>query len=646
MTAFADVVFARPLIRAFTYAVPSVLAGGLSPGVRVKAPFGRQTIAGFVVRVHDEPPADGVSLKEISAVIDPAPVLPAAVTGFTRRLAEYHVSSWGEMLEAGLPPCPAPPRKRRAPRKAGPGRPAQLTLDFADVPGAAAAAAVRVGGLLEESRSAALYAYGGEPARLAFLAGAARETLARGRNVLVLVPEVSRIAPLKDRLEETVGAVAVLHGQQTPLAQAEEWTKAERGEARVFLGSRAALFKPWPALGLVAVEDESDEAYLQSESPAHDVRRGARFRAEEERAVLVLGSDVPSVEAFARAREEGTLIVLEPGRGRREAIIVVVDDGGGRILAGPVEAGLRDCLSSGEKAIIFLNRRGYASFLFCPGCGFVPRCGRCGASLSYFKREDRLVCRACGTAEARPPACPVCGRGILEPRGVGVEAVEEEVRRIFPGAKAASFDSDRVRSTAARARVLDRFRRGAVDVLVGTQLLARRTDVPPAGFVAVLNPETALAFPALAASQRAFQALQRMLRFAPPSGRPAVVQTSFPDHHAIRMAARDDYEGFFAEEIALRRLLGDPPFGAAAEVVLRGREGRVLGRKARALAGRLRAAFPGVEVLGPSFVSGPGQPGEKRVQLVLRAAGAERITEALNGGLREAGDRWTVARLD
>ena len=614
--------------------------------MRVTAPLGRQVLAGVVVDVHEEAPAEGGPFKNIVAILDETPILPPAVLVFTRALSAYQATSWGALLNAALPPEPGPLRKRR-PAPADAPEPGQMELDLAATP-AVIETAAEIGREIEAGRMSEFLGWGGGGARRALIVEAARAALDRNRTVLILLPEVARVEELGALLEARLGTrPGLMHGRLTPRVQAEEYTKIKRGEARIILGSRTALFKPWPAPGLIVVDDESDESHHQAESPAFDVRRGAVLRAEAEKSVVLFLAAAPTVEAFAKARADGSSRFL--GGENPPPNVRLVDEAESRDpFVRPLRDGLADCLAEGGRSVVFLNRRGYASLLFCPRCGFIPRCGKCGAALAFHKRNDRLVCHACGAEEKRPGVCPACGHRVLEPRGGGVESVEEELLRLFPKARVAVFDRDRAGTPTARAKIVQAYHRGRIDILIGTQLLARRADLPPADFVGILNPEAGLARSDLSASERTYQTLVRMLRFA-PSGRTrpgAVVQTGFPDHYSIRTAVRMDFEAFYAEEIELRRLLRQPPFIALAEVVLRGHDSRVLGRKARSLAAAWNVPGAKVEVLGPSFVSDAGGPGLKRVQLSLRADAAAEITEILANGLKDAGSNYSVDRFD
>ena len=646
MTLFVDVAFPRPLLRNYTYSVPAEWAAAARPGSRVRASLGRQTAVGVIVRVHNTPPNEGTAVKDISSVLDETPVLPSAIMSFTREFALDQATSWGALLGLALPPAPAPLLKRAAARKK-PEIAEQLELDL-ETSSAVSAAAAEIGRAIGAVGPAEFLAWGGRGARRALITEASRSALDQGRGVLVLLPDIARIGDLRAHLQANLGTdPALYHGRLTPRAQSTAWARVLKGDARIILGSRSALFKPWPKIGLIVVEDESDESHFLADSPAYDVRRGARIRASAENAVFLATAGAPTVGSYAQARAAGSLRALG-GEDPAPAVVVADESADKGFLTRPMREGIAASLAARGRTIVFLNRRGYASLLFCPRCGFIPRCGKCGSVLPYHKKIDRLVCHACGTEENRPGACPSCGQPVFEPRGGGVEALEEELKSAFPGARTAVFDRDRAGRAADKAKILEAWKRGRLDILVGTQFLARIPDLPPADFVGIFNPEAALAVPDFTASERTFQLLIRMIRFARPGGRApaAVIQTGFPDHHGIRNAARLDFEAFFTEEIELRRLLGQPPFAALADVILSGRDARLLGRSSRALAERWRKSRAKMEVLGPSFVSEAGRPGIRRVQLELRAETAAAISGVLAAGLKDVGLPYTVVRYD
>jgi primosomal protein N' (replication factor Y) len=508
--------------------------------------------------------------------------------------------------------------------------PTQLELDFSVDKSVEEAAGVILAAM-ETEAFAPFYLFGSGPKRQAVYGLLLRKILATSKKALFLIPELSQSGPLQESLDTGLGGRAVfLHSGLSERARELAWQKIRSQKAGVTAGLRSALFSPVEKLGLVIVDREHDDSYLQLESPMYDARRGAWLRASVQRAVLVYGSSTPGVEAFYRAQQDGHLLTLKNGHRPKQAI--VVDDKTEKgLISRKLQASLQGRLDERRPGIVFINRRGYASFLFCPSCGHIPKCPRCKVSLAYHKKEDLLVCHYCRASQPKIAACPQCGSKILEPGGAGIEAVEEELRRLFPQARIAGFDSDRVKGKKDRDKVLQGFKTGKTDILVGTQRLAHQTDLPPVSFIGILNPEALLAFPDFRAAQRTYLALDFMMRLADTADKRTeiVIQTAFPDHYSIREAARRDYPAFYREEIRFRRLMNYPPFSCLAEVLLQGRDARVLAQKARELAGRVAAFGRRVEILGPAFVQGATGRAEKRVQVILRTQNPELLGQVL-----------------
>ena len=358
--------------------------------------------------------------------------------------------------------------------------------------------------------------------------------------------------------------------------------------------------------------------------------------------LLVLGAESPAVEAYEKALSGGHLIEL-PARGSVPSASIVDDGAEKGLLAPAVLEALGRTLAGGGRGVVFLNRRGYASFLFCPRCGFVPRCPECGSAQVFSKREMSLSCRYCRTRTAVVSACPECGSRVLEPRGAGVEAVEEALRLRFPSARIAVFDRRRGGDAAARGKVLEDFTSGKIDLLVGTQTLAREAPVR-APLAVILNPEALLGAADFRAAERAYRAVRRMLDFAAPDGRgTAIVQTAFPDHHSLRAAARGDFRPFFDEEIRLRKAMDLPPFSVMAEILFWGGTARTLAVRARDFVRRAGAFRPRIDLLGPALASGPagrggrGDPGG-------RPRAPDRCAGCLPGRMSPADPRPEIRR--
>ena len=588
MNVYAEVVFPLPVPRTFTYVLPSGLRERARVGCRVVAPFGRRQLKGFIVHLRPKKPIGPANLKEILDVLDAAPVFSPRFLAFTRKLSKYHYSSWGELLQAALPPSYAAqpkavvaltPRGRDALTEgglAGPekglvqflaGKPysraylkrrfkdkafpsllarverkglveirdqavrtrkprtpemdetpragTQLPLDFSFSAGARAASQI----LQEKLRRPAFsvsYLYGPAEDREAVYFHLIKAVMARGGRTLFLVPEISLSAALVRKFEQKLGErAAILHSRLTDKQKEAEWQKVKTGQASVVIGPRSALFAPLGELKLLIADEEQDESFVQSENPAFDARQGLLFRAQAHRAACVLGSATPSVGWYHRAKTEGFLVPIEGSPSRPSA--VVADAARERGLIGRrLEGSIRKRLAGHEPVLIFFNRKGYASSLICPRCRYIPKCTQCDIALTYHKRENKLACRYCRSEIPAMTRCPRCGANFLGGREPGIEALEEEVRKKFPAARVACFDSEAASRRPDRARVLEEAGQGRVDILLGTQLLAHQILLPPAPLVGILNPETLLSQADYRAGQKTYQGLSRMMRCARP----------------------------------------------------------------------------------------------------------------------------------
>lgn len=524
----------------------------------------------------------------------------------------------------------------RPPRAGGPetgGGPSQLGLEF-PVPASDAGLLADVERAVDSRRFGGFYLFGPDDSRRsAYRALIERATRGPGK-VLYLVPEIALTREFVGSFEKEFGRSAVVfHGRMTEKQKEGAWRGLRSGRAALVAGTRSALFVEASPLRLIIVDGEHEDSYFQRESPSYDARRGAWLRARAAGAVVVFGSSRPTVEAYDEARRLGVLVEL-PGAARRPRLTWVEQRRDGPLVSRGLEAKLRVSLKSGQPAVLFLNRRGYASSPVCAGCGRAPRCPRCDIPLVYHKAEDRLVCHYCDFSTGVRSACSGCGGRLAFSRPAGIQALEEELVRLFPGTRVARFDADTASKAGDKERILDEFRRGRIPFLVGTQLLVHQPAVPQVGLVGILRPEALLGLSDYRAGQRTFQAVAAMTELcrAGPDAE-VVIQTAPPVHFSIQAAAEGDYRGFFEQEIAFRRLLSYPPAGSLAEVILQGRDVRALAGRSRRLAALLKEHGPGLEVLGPALASAPRARGLTGVQFILKAATRETIDRALRESL-------------
>jgi primosomal protein N' (replication factor Y) len=466
--------------------------------------------------------------------------------------------------------------------------------------------------------------------------------LARGRTALVLVPEIALTLWMGRLVRARFGdAVAVLHSGLPEVERAREWWRARRGEAKVVVGTRSAVFAPLETLGLVIVDEEQEASYKQEETPRYHGRDTAIVRAKLEGAVALLGSATPSLESFhhARAGKYRLLELATRVENRPLAAVEIVDlrenfRQAHRALpiSGRLCAAVAERLAQGTQALVLINRRGYSWFVLCRSCGAAPQCENCSISLTHHKKRDRLVCHYCGYSCRVPKTCAKCGSEHLYFVGEGAERIEEYLREQFPQARIGRLDRDTVRSKREYQQVLGAFAQGQLDILVGTQMVAKGHDFQRVTLVGVVSTDRALALPDFRAAERTFQLLTQVAGRAGRGALPGevLVETYHPEHYAIQYAARQDYPSFFEQELRFRRLLHYPPFTALANVLVRSTKLERAIRWSRALAEFfMPREAQGIKVLGPAAAPLARLKREYRFQFLLKSQQRSRLTRTL-----------------
>ncbi len=410
-----------------------------------------------------------------------------------------------------------------------------------------------------------------------------REALAAGRGAIYLVPEIALTPQVLGRVMARFGEqVAILHSALSAGQRFDEWQRIRRGEARIVVGPRSAIFAPVADVGLVVVDEEHEGAYKQQSTPRYHAVEVARELARRHAAPIILGSATPSLESF-HAAQAGQIKLFELPRridDRPMPKVYVVDLRKdpfirmGRTFSEPLLEAMREALSRGEQVILFLNRRGFSTFVVCSECGWHARCPHCGVGLVYHHATRRMTCHWCAFKRPAPQRCDVCGSEDISFLGLGTERVLDRLQREFPDVSAARMDRDTVTRRTYRD-VLAAFARGEIQVLVGTQMVAKGLDFPGVTLVGVLNADVGLAWPDFRAAERTFQLLCQVAGRAGRADRPGrvVIQTYSPDHPAVTSATRHDYLSFYAREIEERRKNLFPPFVHLARLVFEHREG-------------------------------------------------------------------------
>lgn len=470
---------------------------------------------------------------------------------------------------------------------------------------------------------------------------AAARVLEAGYQALVLVPEIALTPQTAGRFRERFGGrVALWHSRLAPGERLREWWRIRRGEAPLVVGTRSAVFAPLQRLRLVIIDEEHEPSYKQEESPRYHARDVAWERARRSGALLVLGSATPSVETYQRALEGELLHVSLTRRihGRPLPPMELVDmreemrQGNRSILSERLREALEQVLSESQQAVLFINRRGYSTFVLCRECGCVLQCRDCSVSLTYHAEDDRLRCHYCGHAQTPPSACPQCGSRLLRRFGAGTQRVEEAVRAAFPGAKVLRLDVDTTRRKGDAERILRAFHQREAHVLIGTQMVAKGHDFPGVSLVGVIAADSGLYLPDFRAAERTFQLLTQVggrAGRAEVEGR-VIVQTYNPDHYSIRSALAYDYPGFFEREVRFRRAGGYPPFRHLARLLFTGPDVRRLQQvavEARRRASRELAGLK-VDVLGPAPAPLSRLKAHHRWHLLIKGTDSEGVREA------------------
>ena len=462
---------------------------------------------------------------------------------------------------------------------------------------------------------------------------ALEQAIALGRRAIVLVPEIALTPQTIQRFSERFpGRVAVLHSKLSAGEQFDEWRRIREGAFDVVIGSRSAVFAPQPQLGLIVIDEEHEWTYKQQEqAPRYHVRDVALRLARLSGALVILGSATPDVVTYNRSQAgEYRLLELPQRIATGERRIDIVDmrqelrAGNRSIFSRALFDGMGQALAAGEQVILFLNRRGSATFVQCRDCGYVPRCRRCDVSLTYHSAREGLVCHQCGYRVALPRLCPQCGSKRIRFLGIGTQRVQEEMARAFPAARLLRWDRDVTGGKHSHEQILDRFVSHEADVLIGTQMIAKGLDLPLVTLVGVINADISLHLPDFRAGERTFQILSQV---AGRAGRGAlagqvIVQSYNPEHYAIRCVQQHEYSHFYQQEISLRRQLRNPPFSRLVRMLYLHTSDDYCQRECRRMQRLLKRERDSqgldIDIIGPSPAFIPRLRGRYRWQLILR----------------------------
>ena len=609
MSIYADIIVnIASLDKSFQYLVPADLEEQTEIGTAVKIPFGNggRTREGYVIGFSREPKVEPERIKEISEIL----TKKVSIESRLIRLAAWLRRTYGSTMQTALSAV-LPVRKRIRARSTV----QDLQEELSGEPEPA----------LSEEQRAALESiekeWDGEdrPVLLQGVTGSgktqiymelAEEVLAEGRQAIILIPEIALSWQTVRRFRRRFGSqVSVMNSRMSQGERYEQFERMRRGEASIVIGPRSALFAPFPSTGLIVIDEEQEPSFRSETMPRYDSREVALFRGKEEGAHVLFGSATPSVDSYYRARCGRYALVRLSGRyGDAELPDVRIVDmreeqknGNFTLISRPLEEALRSCLANGEQAMLFLNRRGFSSVHTCQSCGFVLRCKHCNVSLTLHT-NGMLVCHYCGYQRPLPQQCPSCGSTHIQGFRYGTEKVERDVRALFPQASVLRMDADTTRHKNDYTHILGQFARHEADILIGTQMIVKGHDFPDVTMVGVLAADLSLFANDYRSQERTYQLLVQAVG---RSGRgekrgAAIIQTMHPEHDVIRQAVRQDYEGFYEEEITGRELAGYPPAEQLLAIHGTSEDGEQLEKAMQALRKFLLREKPEEDLIGPA----------------------------------------------
>ncbi|MFA5158908.1 MAG: primosomal protein N' [Candidatus Omnitrophota bacterium] len=649
----AQVAVPLPIPNVFSYLIPESLLAKAIPGVRVTVPFRNTEITGYIVAI--ESPASTKKLKTILAILDDQAVLSPAMLQLTKWVGEYYGSSWGEAIENALP------------RWVKYGKKTEKYLEKAKQKNPAPAKPPPEYTLSEEQEKAfrvidkALTAKHSKPMLIYGVTGsgkselyirAIRQTLKQNRAAICLVPEIALTEQLERFFAGHFGnSLEILHSKMTDGERFLTWKRIEMGTCNVVLGPRSAVFAPVPNLGLIIMDEEHEGSYKQETTPRYHAREVAAWRTQHENALFLMGTATPSLESMALAeqgkidRVDLTERIDQKAMPKVEVIDLKRYEGDKRpslLFSPPLMREIETNLKNREGTMLLLNRRGFSTSIRCPKCGKVEECKLCQVSLTFHQEKNLLLCHYCNYQKKVPDVCGECKAPMLRFMGFGTEKVESEIARFFPAARIARMDADTTLKKDSHEKILERFREQKIDILIGTQMIAKGFDFPHVTLVGVVLADVGLRLPDFRSSERTFQLLTQFAGRAGRGIKPGrvIIQTWMPEHPSIRFAKEHDFLAFYAHEKQCREEFHYPPYRSLVNIIVRSHDEKKAYLFAREIRDALRGEretgnetfnvgrFPlaGAEIIGPAPLPFYKLRGHFRWHVMLKLPKGEILT--------------------
>ena len=598
---YVNLVFNHPLRQSFTYKVPKELQETIALGHRVITSFGRsgQPMMGYVIKVHQQKPV--FKCKEITELCDDLPIFDSRTLELANWLSEYYLCSLGEALAICVP-------------KATQEKPVSLKkvqyLDYLPLNQEQKEAVDCISQSIQQQQFHSYLLFGvtgsGKTEVYKYLA---QEVVKLGRQALVLVPEIALTPQTIRRFQSSFGdKIAILHSRLGPKERYANWKLIHTGKVDIILGVRSAIFSPSKRLGIIIIDEEHEQTYKSGDTPRYHARQVAYKIAKLKGIPLVLGSATPSLETLYHGEQKNITVLplVERHSTHQKQNMILVDmtkEKSKSFISKVLFDKITGCLSRKEQVMIFLNKRGYSPLLICTSCGHTLKCPHCDISLTYHQSRKQMLCHYCGHAHPTITFCPSCESKSISLKGYGTERIEEELRESFVSARISRMDMDSTRKKGAHEKILNDFKDGNIDILIGTQMIAKGLHFPNVTLVGVVLADLSLHIPDFRSSERTFSLLTQISGRAGRGEKQGdvVIQTYLPDNYVIQSVQSQDYYAFYQRELEDRRKFAYPPFSRLIKLLVRGKNEEKVIQKINHLFHLIRSKLTqGIEILGPA----------------------------------------------
>lgn len=636
MMSFVQVAIPVPVRRSFTYKIPQGM--DVNVGDRLFVPFGKRNLVGFAIGKNAK--CEEIKIKEILEKPDIEQVFSEKMVELIRWMADYYFVPVGEMFKSAIPNLLL--------KNSNGGR--KKTRNFEDtIIDGAFYSELKVTLTDEQDKvynelKKSVLDFNFSTTLLHGVTGSGKtevyirlfeDVIGKGKSVIFLVPEIGMTPQTVGRITSYFkDKVSVYHSDLTDARRLHEWDRMKNGEAQIVVGTRSAVFAPFKKLGLIVVDEEHDQSYKQDENPRYNGRDTAVMRAKIEGISCLLGSATPSVDSFANVKKNKYQYLTLTGRptGVKMPEVEIVDMKEvpkGVSLSPQLISEMAATRNRREQSMLFINRRGFASFVLCEDCGTPLSCPNCNITLAYHRSENCLICHYCDTRVREFSRCKKCGSSRLKMLGTGTEKIEDEIRNIFPDAVIERLDRDVTSKVGARSKVLSKMKLGQIDILIGTQMITKGHDFSNVSLVGVLDADLSLNFPDFRAAERAFQLITQVSGRAGRSDRAGkvIVQTYMPNHYSIQSAKRHDFFEFCNNELPMRDELSYPPFGKLILIKISGTNGAKVGKFAEYLVDNVKKD-KALNILGPTQAPIARLRNKYRWQILLKSKNIDILRKA------------------